>query len=208
MRNRTFDIWLLLSLVACACAGCSFGQPAPQGRQFLLQAGPTDPSPQHPTPSGSIVVSAARVVPPFGERAFVYRIGADEYKADPYNGFLAAPSLMVTNETIEWLRGNAVFGTVCGEGVVCDARYRLQHVVESLCAEFVPGTSQAVVRIRYFVTDQDRSPQAVVLDREYERAAGLADGRPETVAAGFNDAFRLVLRAVSDDLRALPSSAQ
>ncbi|MDZ4830973.1 MAG: hypothetical protein SGJ09_12345 [Phycisphaerae bacterium] len=199
-----------LVTTAAALAGCSLGQPTPEGSEFLLHAGTNVGSAERGTGVGSAererghgraVVQAAKVVPPYSDRRFIYRTGPSAYSADPYNGFLAPPSAMLSDVTIQWLQINGPFETVFGEGVVLDADYRIQQIGEVLCAEFLPGKAQAVVQIHYFVTDERSSPPKIVLDCEYEGTAPLADGNPATIAAGLNVAFAQVLRLMTADLR-------
>jgi ABC-type uncharacterized transport system auxiliary subunit len=85
------------------------------------------------------------------------------------------------------------FANVVGAGIIYDARYRLQQVVECLYAEFAPNIRRAVVQIHYVLTDESTEPPTIVLDRSFSATATLADGKPATIAEGMNRALMDVL---------------
>jgi cholesterol transport system auxiliary component len=189
----------ILPLAGILAAGClSLSKAYPEKRRFALEAPPRVEAKGAPR-QGVLRVDPFRVSPLHASSELVVRTGDAEYESDFYNGWFAPPGPMVTSAVEEWLRGARVFESVVPAGAGVDAAASLGGLVTALHGDQRGETARAVLGMDvYVVTEED--PQRILFHRAYRKEVDVPGKSAEALALGLNEAFRLVLAGLEQDL--------
>jgi ABC-type uncharacterized transport system auxiliary subunit len=203
--KRPLVIIALTGLLALL-SGCSaLNRPYPAKRSFALE------TPQHPeradAPAGATVsVRQFRVSTPYHQPQFVYRLGETEFKRDYYNEFIAAPSELVTGQTIAWLEGSGVFRTTFAGSSAADHDLLLEAVVTSLYGDYVDRDApHAVLSIHFFLLADGGTHTDVVFDRSYTEQVSVDGLAPDHLVRGWSVGLQRILTSLETDLRTAPT---
>lgn len=200
---------LLRTALAAALllAGCS--QPYPQRNQYSLNVGST-PNPLQPpaapatAPAGQAVlrVDVLRIAAPYSGNDFIYKVGANKYTSDYYNGFIASPQAILTGELIQWLGDANIFKAVVDSRTGIDHRLTLEGNVTALYGDYTDlKAPAAVVEIKFFLIREKDADAVIIRDKLYSARVPLSGRGASLLVAGWGEAYRQILQQLTDDLR-------
>lgn len=198
---------LVALLATLALAGCSlFSRPASDEAQYYLEA--TSPPRAAKVGGGGgggeilpeISLRRASASAPFDGLAFVYAQADGTWRTDPYAGWIATPSAMVTNALSDHLGSCGRFGMVTTQGTLRSDRPELSVVLERLYGDFRGdspedssggGSGRAVVRIRWYLVavDATSSRDSVLGSGVAEAEAPIAARDSGAVAQAMSEAL-------------------
>src|SRR4051812_8795799 len=108
-------------------------------------------------------VDSVRISEPFDGNSFVYRTGPSKFTNDYYNGFIAAPTRILTADLTEWLAESGMFASVVSGKSAAEYQYSLESNFTSLYGDYRPGQSpNAVIEATFFLIDQTEGQYKVV----------------------------------------------
>lgn len=185
-------------LLMSGCAG-ALRKPAPNRRTFLFEATPQQESAEAPVSGRVLRVHRASAAPPYQTKQFVYRRKDDLFATDFYNGFLVLPAETLAEEVTRWLRHSGLFAIVSRDTDRVLPDCHLETRVEALYVDMRPVTSEAVLQLRFLLTD---SRDDVLLVKTYaaSRAVGEQQGAGARMAA-WNEALQDILTQFESDVR-------
>jgi len=199
--HRRLCVVLATILPLFAMAGCeALSQPFPDKQFFSVDPG--EPVAPAATPSSVVVrVRQLRVSEPYDGRTFVYKTGPSKFQTDYYNGLVASPDSLLTGAMIQWLTESRLYRAVLDSSGDGESQYILDGVVSELYADYTDeGSAKAVITARFFLLD-DRSINTIItFQKTYHKEAILEDKKPESLSAGFGEAYRQVLTELTADL--------
>lgn len=200
MHSRSSSI--AVAALAICIAGCSvFDREAPERSQFRLT--PVAGARLEGEPLGSLLVRRVGAVKPFDERGFVYELANGQWRIDPYNGFVADPSAMVTEAVASGLEDSGRFTLVLPSGVSSRSDYVAECTLESFHTDFRDRAKpMAVVRLRMYVLERSSGRGEVLRQLRGEAMAPLADGSPGAVAEALSLATAEAVRSLATQLPA------
>jgi ABC-type uncharacterized transport system auxiliary subunit len=209
------------AVVAVTVTGCTLAlscgalsRPAPDRALFAIDPGPppaASPSRESgaraadpPARQAVLRVRRLRVLSPYDAGAFVYRAGADEFRTDYYNGFVAPPAELLTGRLIEWLARTGPFDAVVDAGSAVPARYLLEGTVTALYGDYADRAAPtAVIAIKVFVLDESGaagSNARIAFQKEYRAAAPIQPGTAAGLVRGWGQALRQISEELTADL--------
>ncbi len=190
--------FLALGLVVVGMAGCAgLSRVAP--KQFLLNPG-EPPSFAAMRTGGSVAVNYVDVALPYSGSGFAYEISAYQWENDPYNGFLVAPSQMMTEIVRKWVAESALYGSVAVAGDPSGQDWRIRATVSELYGDFKSIAPRAMLKLEVRVFRNDGGKAVLVSSNTYAQEVPIERRTPEALVAGWNDGLRQALLAMSSDL--------
>jgi cholesterol transport system auxiliary component len=186
-------IWL------AAFAGCSITRPAVERHVFTLETGRSVPVATVRIPA-TLKVGRISMQPPYGGTTFLYRTGALQYEADPYNGFFAAPNELLGHAIAQWLAQSQLFAAVREPASPLTGDNVLEGLVTELYGDLRdPQDPAAVLAIQIYVRRGD-AQGALVFDHAYSQRVRTGSDAAEALARGFGTALGQVLGKLEHDL--------
>lgn len=196
---------LRIGLALCALGGCvSLNASYPEKHYYALEAARSTES-RLPAAPSVLKVRKLRISPAFEGREFVYRLSDVRYEADFYNAWFIAPNAMLTQQVLNWLARTGQFRYVTDSSSPVSATYSLEGNVTALYGDYRTAPPKAVLGVQCFLAETAR-PAKVVLHQEYRNEVAVTDPSGEALVAGWNEALRLLLIAMEEDLRQSLSS--
>lgn len=195
---RQLKLILLLTVVACGCAGCASG-PAWKRLSFAFSL-PADPP---ITNSTRIVTALSRVSisPLFQSRSFTYRTGEDSYEQDPYAGFLIPPERALAESIRASLRASGAFGSVLEPGSGITPTFILEISINELYGDFrKPSAPVGTMGLHVIGCEvQDDQPRRVVFDKFCSHETPLARKTPSALMAAWDADLREIINEISSN---------
>ncbi|MFM7261821.1 MAG: hypothetical protein ACKO3W_14590 [bacterium] len=192
-------------------AGCSFlERPAPSGSQYMLMLPAQEPVAGGKL--GSAMVARFSAIPPFDERAFLYKTTDGTWRLDSYNGFMSDPSDMLCEGFARALERSGRFTMVGIEGISVRCDVTLDGIIEGFYADYTDaGGPAAVVEIRTYLLDGRGARTRLLMQMIGKGRAPIASDKPGDVAAAFSaataQAIDAVVRALPADMGPMPPDA-
>lgn len=187
---------LLAGMALVGCAGFERNVPA----SFLLDPG-DPPSFAGMRRSGTVAVNFVDVGLRSAAGGFVYKISATEWEIDPYNGFLIAPSQMMTSVVRQWVSESGQFSSVAVAGDPGGQEWVIRCSVSELYGDFqLPGSPEAVLTMGVQLFRNQGGELTLVSDGTFERRVPVAERRPQALVEAWNVALREVLTELSRTL--------
>lgn len=201
--NRQLSCPTIVVVIALCLltAGCS--QPFPTKDLFAVQAG--EPK-AVAGPAKPVIVRVARmtVASPYDGRNFVYKVGADKYETDYYNGFIAVPGDLLTGTLRDWLDHAGLFKAVITSTSRLTSPFCIEGNVTQMYGDYTDRTSpKAVVAARFFVIDDTGGESVLLFSKAYQASSPLKGSTPEALAAGLGADYRQILSELAADLSKL-----
>lgn len=194
-----------IGLALCALGGCvSLNASYPEKHYYALEAD-RPPESRLPAAPSVLKVRKLRISPSFEGKEFVYRLSDVRYEADFYNAWFIAPNAMLTQQVLIWLARTGQFRYVTDSSSPVSGTYSLEGNVTALYGDYRTAPPKAVLGVQCFLVDAAR-PAGVVLHREYRNEVAVTGASREALVAGWNEALRLLLIALEEDLRQSLSS--
>lgn len=199
--SRRLVIWLAF-LVSWGLTGClNFSKEFPDKTYYALEVlrQGLDPVAQ---PRTILKVKKFRVLPRFEGTGLVYRTGEYRYESDYYHDWFVPPNGMVTQQVQDWLAAAGLFEHVLGQGSAGDETHLLEGTVTALYGDYRnPGVPKAVVGLQVVLFDEGLDHPGILMQREYQRDVAMPSATPEALMQGWNDALRLILAALEEDVK-------
>ena len=188
--------------LACAVglAGCSlFDRGFQPSASYLIS-----PPPQPPVAGdklGSVMVTRFGAIPPHDGKSFLYHNTDGTWRQDPYAGFIANPSDMMSDALARALEQSGRCGMVGVEGVAMRFDFSIEGVIEAFYADFSqPGAPKAVVRVRAYLIDRRVGAPKLVDQMVGSGTAPIAAAEPGKVAEALSAAAGAAIHAMLEDL--------
>jgi uncharacterized lipoprotein YmbA len=183
------------SLILCLlmlCTACS--TPTPPRQDYLLSVQRNAAA--QTSKFGALYVNELRSSSPFRDLALLYKENAQRYVADPYHGFLAPPSVQITQQTRQWLGQSGLFSQVYPTGSSLIAPWQLEGELLAMYVD-VSQVSQprVVIQVQYLLS-HGAKVHAFTLTAEQ----AIADAEPQTAAAGMQLALAQLLTQLEQHL--------
>jgi cholesterol transport system auxiliary component len=200
IKHQTSSIKHLLILCIFALlgtSGCSYWAQANK-MDYLI-----DPGRPQQTASGQphrvLEVDRFTIEEAFAAKSLVYRTGEFQYQSDFYNQFLVVPSVMITEQTRDWLSRSGLFERVGGPAMRAGPTHLIEGNVVELCGDLRDKNSPAaVMQIRIFVSKfESENRPTLIYGRDYSAKSRLESHDP----AGLVDAYSRCLHAILTDLQ-------
>lgn len=197
----------VLALLLIGVAGCNLSKPYPDKAFFAIDAGQPARA-AHPISPLTLRIYSILVARPYDVRAFVYKTGASRFETDYYNGFIAAPSELLTGTLVDWMKRAGLFAVV----VDSDSRMADQFVLEGNVREMYGDYSdrrnpQAVMTAAFFLIDDRPVDGRVIFQKTYHVSAPVGAKGPEALSAALNAAWRNILTDLTADLAGVQVAA-
>ncbi len=150
---------------------------------------------------GILKINRIRVVAPFDDRTFYYKMGANEFKADYYNAFFAPPDRMFTILLYDYMQSAGGFDTLLPPFSGAGYNLRLEGNIRQLYADFSEGpTPYVVIVARFFLISADTASDPVWVQENYTQRVKAESGEPEAIAQAWGDALTAMYAQVAKDL--------
>lgn len=192
----------LLCVLACFGGGC-LSRPHLQSQLFSFVL-TTHGSPHAPSQAHVLTIRRLRVASPFEGQSFVYRTGEFSYERDPYAAFLVPPAESLAEPLKTYFRQSGIFRDVVEPGSALEPDIVAEVSVARLNGDFRSRANPAsVLEIHFtFVGTADKSPNRILLDKEYSQEVSLQARTAAAVMAGWNKGLTEILGQVCKDLEA------
>ena len=190
-----------LALVcALGLSGCSLFDRGFQPSASYLIA----PPPQVPLAGeklGSLMVTRFGAIPPYDGKSFLYRNTDGTWRQDPYAGFIANPSDMMSDALARALEQSGRCEMVGVEGVAMRFDFSIEGVIEAFYADFSePDAPKAVVRVRAYLLDRRAGAPKLVDQMVGSGTAPIAAAEPGKVAEALSAAVGMAIHELLEDL--------
>ena len=187
---------------AGGCAG-ALSKPYPAKSLHALEVGPPPEAGALAAPSAAVLrVDRVRVAAPYDATTFVYKVGPTRFESDYYNGFIAEPGRLLTEQLSDWMCGSKVFACAVGGGSGAAYQLALETNVTALYGDYSEKDKpRAVVEARFFLIDQTGGQFNIVFEKRYRESRDIAAASPEALVGGWDDGWRRILTALVEDLR-------
>lgn len=182
-------------------SGCeALVQPYPDRKMYAMQVDP----PQETVPKagrGVVKIARVRVVAPYDDRTFFYKVGPSELKADYYNVFVATPDYLITSQLLTYLRDAGGFDLYLPPFSGADSDIRLEGIINQLYIDFTDGPNPvAVVEGRFFLVQLKSEGDIVFAQKTYNHRAEAVSGEPEALVNAWNTAFTSLFAELTRDI--------
>lgn len=150
---------------------------------------------------GILKVSRIRVVAPYDDRTFFYKVGPSEFKADYYNTFFAPPDRMFTFLLHDYLQGVGGFDTFLPPFSGADYNLRLEGNIRALYADFTEGPiPYAVIEARFFLISEDLTKDGIMAQRFYSQRVKAESAEPEAIVRAWGEALVAMYAELASDI--------
>jgi uncharacterized lipoprotein YmbA len=195
MKTMKYLMFGVIGIVLTGCAGLT----GVSTKRFLLDPG-EPPSFAGMRSGGSAAVSYVDVALPFGGGGFTYQATAYEWETDPYNGFLVAPSQMMTEIVRKWVSDSDLYASVAVAGDPAGQDRQIRVTVSELYGDFQSLAPRAMLKLDVRVFRNRGGDAALVSSASYAQEVPIERRTPEALVAGWNEGLRQALLAMSKDL--------
>jgi ABC-type uncharacterized transport system auxiliary subunit len=191
----------VLALVcALGLSGCSLFDRGFQPSTSYLIA----PPPQVPLAGerfGSLMVTRFGAIPPHDGKSFLYRNTDGTWRQDPYAGFIANPSDMMSDALVRALEQSGRCEMVGVESVAMHFDFSIEGVIEAFYADFSePDAPKAVVRVRAYLLDRRAGAPKLVDQVVGSGTAPITAAEPGKVAEALSAAVGMAIHELLEDL--------
>lgn len=202
MIARRGGLALAVLMWLVSVPSCSITRPSIERHLFTIEVSGAAPADAVRIPA-TLKVGRISMEPPYGGTSFMYRIGALQYEADYYNGFVAAPNELLGLEIARWLRGAGLFAAVREPASPLTGDYVLDGLVTELYGDLRNSEDPAaVLAIRVYLRRAD-AQGALVFEHMYSQRVPIGNTSPEALAHGYGVALGQVMTKLERDLVAL-----
>ncbi|QLG86781.1 hypothetical protein HQ393_00170 [Chitinibacter bivalviorum] len=171
---------------------CSSTPPARQDYLLQTQRSGTSQSAQF----GALQVNELRSTAPYRDMAFLYKESEQRFVADPYHGFLATPTVQITQQTRQWLAQSGLFSQVYPTGSSLIAPWQLEG---ELLAMYIDVSDvhhpKVLIRVQFLLSNHAKSESFTLTAEQV-----IADAQPETAAKGYQQALASLLNQLEQHL--------
>lgn len=210
MHKSVLVLILAASLFLPACVG-GLKQPPVERRYHHLAcergAGPVQEA--GPASGLTLRLRPLRVSPGYAGSELVYRMGPSDFVSDFYNLYFVSPGDMLTQELRAWLAEAHLFAHVVEDFSLTRPGLTLEGAVNALYGDFGASPPTAVVRMQFFLVDENTRDNEIVFSGSYDRTVPISSATAQALVQGLIQGVREIFAALEADLRAaLPKMAE
>ena len=192
---RTLAIGCVIGLGGCSLFDRGF-QPS---ASYLIA--PPQQSPMKGEKLGSVMITRFSAIPPFDGKPFLYHNTDGTWRQDPYAGFIANPTDMISDALSRALEQSGRCEMVGVEGVAMRFDFSIEGVIEAFYADFsAPDAPKAVVRVRAYLLDRRAGAPRLVDQMVGSGTAPIAAAEPGKVADALSAAVGTAIHALLEDM--------
>ena len=189
-----------ICLVLFVLGGCvDIGRSYPEKHSYILEA--VHPGETRASIPGTVLkVRKFRVSPAFEGKELVYRANDARYEGDFYNEWFVPPNAMIPQQVVNWLTRAGLFQYVMDSSGPLPATHRLEGILTALYGDYRATPAKAVLAVQFFFLHEASAQGEVLWHREYRKEVDIMEQKPEALVSGWNEALRLILSALDEDL--------
>ena len=189
-----------ICLVLLVLGGCvNLGRSYPEKHFYILET--VHPGEMHASIPGTILkVRKFRASPAFERKELVYRTSDARYEGDFYNEWFVPPNAMITQQVVNWLTRAGLFQYVMDSSGPLPATHSLEGTLTALYGDYRATPAKAVLAVQFFLLHEASGQAEVLWHQEYRKEVDVMERTPEALVSGWNEALRLILSALDEDL--------
>ena len=130
----------------------------------------------------------------------MYRRSDARYEGDFYNEWFVPPNAMFTQQIVNWLTRADLFQYVMDSSGPLPATHMLEGTLTALYGDYRATPAKAVLAVQFFFLHEASAQGEVLWHREYRKEVEVMEQQPEALVSGWNEALRLILSEVEEDL--------
>lgn len=145
-------------------------------------------------------IEPVRVTSHFRGQTLIFKVGKNEYQAQPPHQFFSQPSDMFTSQLKRWLEKTGLFSqVVTNEDVPADMV--LETAVTALYGEQRNNYSpQAVLEMQFFLAPVDQNNAQSIFETGFRMEVNIPETTPGNVVIGWRVGLDELLLTLEDDL--------
>ncbi|HMV57090.1 MAG: ABC-type transport auxiliary lipoprotein family protein [Nitrospira sp.] len=151
-------------------------------------------------PGTVLKVRKFRVSPTSEGKELVYRTSDARYEGDFYNEWFVPPNAMLTQQIMNWLTSAGLFQYVMDSSGPLPATHMLEGTLTALHGDYRATPARAVLAVQFLFLHEASAQGEVLWHREYRKEVDIMEQKPEALVSGWNEALRLILSALDEDL--------
>ena len=183
---------LLLIALLSSLSACSLHTPLPEKSTFTLGAQRAQATPPHTAKFASLRISTFRTAQANRSAALIYRETDQRIVADPYRGLIAAPAILLSERTRQWLADSGLFSNVLPSDTRMLADLTLEGEISELYADVRdPQHPAAVIALRAWLLDTNG--KLVRPEWRFQRRIAVANADAASIVAAYDQAMSVAL---------------
>lgn len=200
--RHVLSIPVLVIILAASAACVVFKQEYPERRSFLIDVErPGGPLVMEPL-AGSVSLRPFLISQRYKKGEFVYRLSNYQYESDFYNVFFITPEDMILSQTRDWVSESGIFRNVLDSGSVILPDYVIEANIVSLHGDYRnPESPLALIELQFLLVNTSKPESEVVLQKNYVARFPIQEREPESLVAGWNEAFSRIMTHFEKDIQ-------
>jgi uncharacterized lipoprotein YmbA len=186
----------LIALLLPLLVGC-LSRPQPDIASFLLQAPALRIAPL--ASNYTVKVLPVKVVAPFANTFFIYRLDEERYTADFYHRFLSPPGQMLTDAMTAGLSQGRLFKTVLSASTVQEGDLLLEATVTALYADYRAHPT-AVLTLHAYLSRSDQNGGNYLLNQTIDVRIPMQAKNAAAYAQAMNSALAQGLQQLQEKM--------
>ena len=191
-RACTLALPLLLLITSCT----SLSKPFPAKESFAIVIPDLPPVASTPVHDAVLRIDRVRIVSPFDQRTFVYRLSDTQFELDYYAEFIASPDRLLTSQLLHALSTAGVYRAVIDPTASINTPLRLETTITDLSTNFAVSPPEAVIRARFLLLSDTLDSTAIIA--EWNLAATEPLTLPPSRAASAEALSRAAAKLMAD----------
>ncbi|HMX92557.1 MAG TPA: ABC-type transport auxiliary lipoprotein family protein [Nitrospira sp.] len=189
-----------ICLVVFVLGGCvNLSKSYPEKHSYILEAVHSGEM-RASIPGTVLKVRKFRVSPTSEGKELVYRTSDARYEGDFYNEWFVPPNAMLTQQIMNWLTSAGLFQYVMDSSGPLPATHMLEGTLTALHGDYRATPARAVLAVQFLFLHEASAQGEVLWHREYRKEVDIMEQKPEALVSGWNEALRLILSALDEDL--------
>jgi len=107
---------------------------------------------------------------------------------------------MLTQQIMNWLTSAGLFQYVMDSSGPLPATHMLEGTLTALHGDYRATPARAVLAVQFLFLHEASAQGEVLWHREYRKEVDIMEQKPEALVSGWNEALRLILSALDEDL--------
>lgn len=189
--KKLLRILLLTSfcVTLCGCLGSKYVT-----RNYYVLRAPTTGCKVVPVKKPYVVVNHASIVSQFDQLFFLYRLNANQYTTDYYNGFLVSAGEQIDAILLKYLRTHGHFYPITVEANI-QPQVILQPRITALYADYRDKQCpQAVLAMQFIFTQGGSASADIIFDRTFKQSIPLQAKTTDSLIIAWNKCLQLILQ--------------
>ena len=199
---KTVKMLLFINLSILLVAGCGMRDVKTQSQRktFTLNINLPD---EVSVPKNELIlkINDFSIAWQFDTTQMVIRDSDSKYSKDYYNGFVANPATLFTQQIQNWLSGSGIFKAIVPARSVLDADYILEADIKNLYADFRDlNKPQAIVEIEFLLIKPNREKYNLIFKQTYSEAIDVQGKTVEELVNAYEVALETIMQKFGKDM--------